>query len=373
MKFIVFFLVLSSQIYAQNISLGDSLVAIGKYNEAIETYKLTSENSKHYKIAKVFEAKGNKNDALKQYQNYLKIDSTNTLINFDYGLLLVSVSKYQESQSIFEGLVKKQEKNPIFLYYLGLSSEKLNNPINALKNYKLASEIDTLYHKSNYKLAFLYSQFNKEKEGIKICTRFINQNADDVEMLKLRAQLFYIIKEYSNAIVDYENLLKFNQDDEFIYKDLAQAYLAINQYKKAIEIYDYLIEINPEDSNFYFQRAICFGNLDDFKNAQQDLDVSIDLKQVSFEFEYFYKAVFFQKNTQLDKALNFYNKSYKSNKDNLEAYFQICVITDYKEVSKKNVLPLFEAFLKKFPNANQSKKDFVNKRILQLKQELHMQ
>lgn len=374
MKYILlFFLTLSLQSYAQNIALGDSLVAIGKYNEAINTYKLASENSKNYKIAKVFEAKGNKNEALKYYQNYIRLDSTSIPINFDFGLLLLDVSKYDEAQIVFDKLVQNQNSNPIFLYYLGLSFEKLNEPGKAFKNYKLASDIDSTYHKSNYKLAYFYSQIKQEEEGIKICNRFIKQNSDDIDMLKLRAQLYYILNEYSSAITDYELLLKLNQDDEFIYKDIAKAYFKLSNYKKAIEIYDYLLALNPEDSNYYFERALCFGNLNDFKKAQNDLDKTIELKQVTFESEYFYKAVYYQKNVQLAQALQFYNKAYKENSNNIEAYYQICVITDYKEVNKKKILPVFELFLKKFPKAHQSKTDYITKRISQLKQELHMQ
>jgi tetratricopeptide (TPR) repeat protein len=373
MKYIFLVLILALQSYAQNIILGDSLVEIGKYNEAINSYKLASENSRNYKIAKVFEAKGNKNEALKYYQNYLKNDSTSILINFDYGLLLINVSKYAEAQTIFDKLVKSQNKNPIFLYYLGLANEKQNEHSIAFKNYKLASEIDSTYHKSNYKLAYLYSQIKQEKEAIKICNRFIKQNADDIDMLKLRAQLFYVLNDYSKAISDYESLLKLNQDDDFIFKDIAKAYFKLNQFKKAIEIYNYLIELNPEDSNYYYERALCFGNLSEYKNAQIDLDKTIELKQVTFESEYFYKAYFYQKNVQLNYALKFYNKAFKENKENEEAYYQICVLTDYKEVKKKNVLPVYERFLTQFPNANSSKSEYVKKRISQIKQELHMQ
>lgn len=373
MKYILVLFILSLQSYTQNIILGDSLVAIGKYNEAINIYKLASENSKNYKIAKVFESKGNKNEALKYYQNYLKQDSTSISVNFDFGLLLLDISKYDKAQIVFNKLVQNQKSNPIFLYYLGLTFDKQNDLINAFKNYKLASDIDSTYHKSNYKLAFLYSQIKKEKEGIKICNRFIKQNSDDIDMLKLRAQLYYVLNDYANAITDYESLLKLNQDDEFIYKDIAKAYFKQNNYKKAIGIYDYLLELNPEDSNYYFERALCFGNLNDFKKAQNDLDKTIELKQVTFESEYFYKAVYYQKNVQLDHALKFYNKAFNENRENEEAYYQICVITDYKEVNKKKVLPVFERFLKQFPKAHPSKKDYITKRISQLKQDLHMQ
>ena len=122
MKYIL--LLMSCHIFSQNIVVGDSLVSIGKYNEAIKTYNLASENIKNYKIAKVFEAKGNKNEALKYYKNYLLKDSTSISINFDYGLLLIDVSKYEEALVVFDKLVKNQNQNPIFLYYLGLANEK---------------------------------------------------------------------------------------------------------------------------------------------------------------------------------------------------------------------------------------------------------
>jgi len=373
MKYLLFFFILSLQNYAQSIILGDSLITVGKYNEAIKAYNLASENVKNYKIAKVFEAKGNKNEALKYYQNYFVQDSISIPITFDYGSLLLDVSKYKEAQIIFDELVKKQKDNPIFLYYLGLAYDKQNEPLKAFNNYKLASEIDSLYHKSNYKLAYFYTQIKQEKEAIKICNRFINQNDEDIEMLKLRAQVYYVKEDYNNAIKDYEKLLQLNQEDEFIYKDIAKAYFMQEQYREAIKIYDYLLELNPEDSNYYFERSLCFGNIGEYNKAQNDLDKTIELKQVTFESEYFYKAVYYQKNVQLNQALRFYNKAYKENNENVEAYYQICIITDYKEVDKKNVLPFFERFLKRFPEAHTSKTNYINKRISQLKQELHMQ
>lgn len=373
MKKVFFFFLITYNFYAQSIVLGDSLMASGKYNEAINSYKLASENNKNYKIAKVLEAKGNRYEALKYYQKYLKTDSLTTAINFDYGLLLIAMSKHNEAQIIFYKLVNKEANNPIFLYYLGVTFETLNETVKAFKYYKLASEIDSMFHKSNYKLAFLYSQIKQEKEALVICNRFINQNPEDLEMLKLRAQLYFVINDYSNAITDYERLLLLNQNDDFIYKDLAKAYFFQKEYKKAITIYDFLITQNPDTANYYFQRALCFGNLNEFQKAQIDINESIEIKQVNFENEYFYKAVYYQKNNQLDKALTFYKKTILENQDNIEAHYQVCIISDYKQTNKKNVLPLFESFLKRFPDVSQQKTENIQKRISEIKQELHMQ
>lgn len=352
--------------YTQNFKLADSLFNVGQFNQAIELYQKESHLIKYFKIAKAFEAKGNTMEAYLNYQNYLKKDTLNLTVNYNYGLVLLELAKSKEAQICFSQLVKTND-SPVLHYYLGLSFEKQNKVSEAIYHYKKSTELDSLYFKSNYKLAVLWIHQKEIEQAKKICNRFLNENKEDIEMLKLRAQINYVQEDYKQAIVDFNQLLLLDQKETFILEKLAKAYYENGEYLKSSMFFSTLIEISDE-ADYYLYRGNCFGYLNELEKAEADIKTAIELKQFTFEKEYFYLGYFYQKRQHFKKALLYYKKAIKEDENHLEAHYQILTIKDYLGNSSSEMLREYQFFLKRFPNISKDKKEHITNRIKELKE-----
>ncbi|NHN26589.1 tetratricopeptide repeat protein [Flavobacterium jejuense] len=364
--YLLFALFVSQIVCTQNFKLADSLLAVGQFDKAIESYQKETHLNKYFKIAKAFEAKGNTKEAYLSYQNYLKKDSLNQMVNYNYGLMLIELAKFKEAQICFNQLVKTNE-NPTFYYYLGLSYEKQNAISEALYHYQKSSKLDSLYFKSNYKLAVLLINQKKIEEAKKICTRFLNENQEDIEMLKLRAQINYVQENYNQAIIDFNQLLLLGQTETFILDKLAKSYYEKKEYQRSSIIFSTLID-ELDEASYYFYRGKCYGFLNELEKAEVDIKTSIELKSFTFENEYFYLGYFYQRKKNFKKALYYYRKAIKEDKNHLEANYQILIIKDYLGNSNNEMLKEYQLFLKKFPSLAEEKKQYLSNRINQLKE-----
>ncbi|MFD2892483.1 tetratricopeptide repeat protein [Flavobacterium chuncheonense] len=372
-KILLLIFLYSICIKAQNMKLADSLMSIGQFSKAIVVYEKEGHYSKYFNIAKAYEAKGNSAEALKNYNNYLKNDTLNLQVNYNYGLLLLELSKNKEAQRVFQKLVQSNP-NELYYYYLGLAFEKENDVMNSVVNFLHSAKIDSLYFKSNYKLAVYHTNGKNYKEALKITNRFLVKNASNIEMLKLRAQVYYFQSDFQNAIIDFNKLLSLNQTDTFILEKLANSYYGNKEYKEAITIYNSLIEnATEENANYFYNRGKAYGFLEKTKAAEADIKKAIELKTFTFENEYFYLGYFYQKEHNLDRALYYYKKAIKQDKNHIEANYQVIAISDYKGDNPEKIIKDYENYLAQFKNLPEEKRFYIENRIKQLKRKLHME
>lgn len=362
---ILLVLFVSQIVCSQNFKLADSLLLVGQFNKAIDLYKNETHCIKYFKLAKAFEAKGDTKEAYLSYQLYLKQDSLNQTINYNYGLLLLELSKYKEAQHCFKKLIKTNQ-NSVFNYYLGFCYEKQGSNLEAFNYYQTSVELDSLYFKSNYKVAVMLINQKKIEEAKKICNRFLNENNEDIEMLKLRAQINYVQEKYNQAIVDFNQLLLLGQNETFILEKLAKSYYENKEYLKSSIVFSTLIE-EIEEAAYYYYRGKCYGYLNELGKAEVDIKTSIELKKFTFENEYFNLGYFYQKNNDFKKALYFYKKTLQEDNTHLEATYQTLAIKDYLGNSKQEMLKDYEKFIKRFPNLTEERKQYVTHRIDELK------
>ena len=363
----------TSLFYAQNFKTADSLVSIGQFSKAINEYQKENSIVKFFKIAKAFEAKGNSKEAFEYYQKYIQKDSLNLQVNYNYGLILLELSKSKEAKKVFQKLVDINA-NEVYHYYLGFAYEKGNYSENAIKNFLIASKMDPTYFKSNYKLAIQYANNSNYKEALEITNRFLAFDELNIEMLKLRAQIVFIQNDFSVAIHDFNTLISLNQTETFILEKLAASYYGNGEYDKSITIYTTLIDSAEEEKpEYFFNRGKCYGFLDKIKNAEADINKAIALKSFTFENEYFYLGYFNQKNQNLNKALTYYYKTVKQDKNHLEASYQIITINDYKGAKTEKTVLEYEKYLQRFKSISEERRVSIEARIKQLKQKQHME
>ena len=236
-----------------------------------------------------------------------------------------------------------------------------------------ACRLDPLYFKSNYKLAVLLSNTPENNKAIEITNRFLEENNENLEVLKLRAQIYFNTKKYSKAIKDFNQLIDLNQTESFILEKLAKCYLYTFKYNACIDIYTRLINEEAEEKpDYFYNRAKAYGYLNQLNKAEQDMKKAIELRSFTFENEYFYLGYFYQKEQNLKKALFFYKKTVKENKSHAEAQYQIIAIKDYRGDNESALIKAYQNHIKTFKNISTERKNHIENRISFLKQKQHI-
>ncbi|MBC8883931.1 tetratricopeptide repeat protein [Flavobacterium piscinae] len=195
---LVLFYIQFANINAQHIEIGDNLFAAGFYNKAIENYLLSKENIKEFKIAKVHEANGDYVNALKNLENYIAVDSLNTLVNFMYGKTVLQLKKLKKAIATFEKLTEENE-NPTYFYYLGLAYEQDLKILEAVKTFQKVIELDNFHLKSNYKIALFEMRAERWEKAMAIIEKILKQQPQNTDFISLKAQCLYGKSDFKNA------------------------------------------------------------------------------------------------------------------------------------------------------------------------------
>ena len=353
-------------IISQNSKLGDSLVSIGQYQKAIVEYQKEKQPDL-YKIAKAFESIDNYDEAIASYEKIRIKDTLNLKVNFQYALALLHNNDTKSTQ-ILEQLITK-DKNESYYYYLGLSYEKQKNFTKAIENWRASLELNPLYFKSVYKLSLLLANMQQFDASLTIADTFLNSSPNNIDILKIRGQIYYAQKKYRNCIKDFEKVVAKNTTDENIIEKLAQAYLNTKDYKKAILLFTDLIDnYNSENANYYLNRGKCYGFLYEIEKAEEDISTSIELRTYNFDNEYFYLGFFYQQLEEYEKAMTYYKKGLNINGNHAEAAYQIIAIKDYLGQSSSILIKEYQEYLEKFQNISNQRKQLITNRITQLQE-----
>ena len=158
--------------------------------------------------------------------NFILAQDKDSTATVEGGLKLANEKKFQEAITVFERCVKQTPENADIYYYLGNAYLDLLDFNNAIK------------------------QFSQ--------TIAFNAN-------------------YSDAITDYETVLKYTPSLHEVQFDLGNAYFSVGNFEKALSFYDQAITLNNSYSNYYFNRAITEYNLGFPEDACADFNNAKDL------------------------------------------------------------------------------------------------
>ena len=106
------------------------------------------------------------------------------------------------------------------------------------------------------------------------CTVVINHEAGGRSMYYMRGVAFSSLKQYENALADFNACLSINRaDNEALYE---RGTLLVNHYKKyaeALADFDRAIQISPL-GRYYLNRSICHYKLGELANAVADAQIA---------------------------------------------------------------------------------------------------
>jgi len=364
---IISLLVFKAEAQTSALQLGDSLYVNGNYTKAIKAYKKHTNSTKVYhKIAKSYIALGNFDEALLNYQKSIETNPDNALLKYEYAKLLSRTKKYKEALDAFYKLIDIDYKNPNYHYESGLVLEKLKDST-AQNRFRSAFELDSTHQKAIFRIA----RFHVKKRHYTTANKYINiglsSYANNKQLISLKAQNYYLKKNYDNAVIWFEKLLTLNESSQFIHEKLSFSYMRIYEYKKALKQGEIALKLDPKNASNLYRQGLIYNHLKDYPNAEKYILQSLVLQDVPLDVEYSKLATIYNQQKKHKKGIDAFQKSIKENPNNEQTQFFLVYTKDryYKDIDTR--IKLYEAFIAKYPKS--MFKPLAEKRITELKEE----
>lgn len=367
---ILILFVIKTEAQTSVLVVADSLYASGNYSKAIETYKLYHQPSEVYEpIARAYMALGNYDEALSNYSTALETQPDNAVLKFDYAKLLRSTKHYKDAALLFGELVNTDHTNPNYHYELGVTLETLNDST-AMNHFRRAFELDQTHQKAIYKIARKFLIDRKHEESLKYIEIGLNSYANNVELISLKAQNFYWIKDYRESAKWFEALIELGESSQFIHESLSYCYARHYEYKKAVSQGLLALEYDPKNFKNLFIQGQLYEGLEDFENAEKYMALALEIRDIPLDDEYRKLGYVLNRQGKHKEAIEALNKSLKINPNNDMAQFYLLMAKDkyYKDIDIR--ITLYEDFQSKNPKNTYN--FWIERRIKELKEEKFM-
>ena len=354
---------------ASALAVGDSLFALGNYNQAITYYKKADDVDE--KIARAHAAVGNTTKALQFYEVALKKGNAGVLTNYNYGKLLLKSGRYKKASEVFKTLTKENPKNPEFQYQLGLVQEKSKDSTYYL-SYSYALQLDQSHQNALFKLAKYRAEKRNFNGAMSYVAKGLEVAPNSIRFLSLKAVIEFVNKSYHKAANTYEKLLELNQSNERLHQQLAVSYNQTNRFEKAIQQYTILInEYDDKNPSWHFNIAKNFAALRYLDKAQHHYEISIALLDLPLDESYLALSSVFNKKKEYKNQFSTLQKAVHENPKNQRAKYFLATAADNYFEDDLVVIPYYEQYLETFGD-NGRYAEFAKARIRDLKTDIHL-
>tara|TARA_R110002051_G_scaffold325820_1_gene431704 strand:- start:23771 stop:24964 length:1194 start_codon:yes stop_codon:yes gene_type:complete len=388
--FVLLLTIVSIKAEAQSsaLSIADSLTAVGNYSKAIEQFQSIKNPTAQIdlKVARAYKAIGNGNLALKAYKTSLRKDPNQVIAATEFGRLHIAQRNFKQGDSIFKSLSTLYPDNPEFHYQRGRALRNLgpqadiNNGdtlmVAAHSAFAKAVKLDSSHQKSMNQLGLYYLKKQQYDIVERIGKKALESNPNGIEMTNLMALNYYNKGWTSEAIEWLEKLISLGQSSAFIHKRLGRSYAKQGDYEAAIEQYAIVLEENDKDPSVHLELARLYQRSHEFEKGIRHAEIAIFLNTQPLDEEYYTLATVLKLDGQFEAAIENYQNTLKENPEHIEAQYGIPVAADNYYKNKREVLLLYERFVKKYANASDYKTKYFVKlaqqRIDMLTQEVFM-
>ncbi|MGI0483000.1 tetratricopeptide repeat protein [Geminocystis sp. CENA526] len=274
---------------------GNDFLHSGLFEEALKCYENAVKLDPNYSLAwnnkgTVFGRLEKYQEALNCYNKAVETDPTNDLAWKNRGKVLSQQFQcYEDAIYSYQQVLKINPDDSDSWLLLGRDWEKMRNFENALESYNQALQIKENDWRVWMACGLLHFQMNNYKEAILCFDNFIqlkpkDQNLiSDVNIWQLHGSILYELQHYEEAISSFDKCLKYleRQPDTKIaglawfYK--GQAFLDLRLYKNALICYDNALIYDPNDIVIWNNRGSILEEMENYQEAINSYQKALEI------------------------------------------------------------------------------------------------
>jgi len=184
-----------------------------------------------------------------------------------------NLSNRADSIGYYTEKINQNPNDYVALVERGISYNLDDDFENSLKDLNAALEIDSNNSDALYYRAIALSRLDKFKEAIEDLSRLIDLNeSDKAELFNNRGHSYMLLKEYEEALKDYNKAIELEPHYASYRFDRAYLYQDNGKNKEAIGDYNVVIELESDNYIAITNRGEAFYALGDKKKAIADFE-----------------------------------------------------------------------------------------------------
>ena len=295
-------------------SLGSILWEKGDAVKAYEYFAKTDE---------IINTKSNKVDKAIRQSSFLKI--AETLITSEKKDLDKALTYIQAAQNV-------NDKNPEVYIILGdyyREKDRIDQS-NAIKQYNLALQIDSLYTRAIVRKGHIYLLSENYDEGLKYFNDAIRIDATFAPAYREKAELLKLAQRYNPAIEAYGKYLELNNSCR-VRQRYASFVFMTKDYKKAVETLNDALPCNDKNAFMYRLLGWSYYETGDYTKGMDYLNRFFAMAEANgrpaiIPEDYAYKGKLLLKSGQDSLAIEFLKTAIEKNESFLDGYSEIAAI-----------------------------------------------
>ena len=248
------------------------LFKTGKYEESLIQYEYII-NNYEFNFPEIFIAYGNclfalgkLDEAIDSFKKALRINVKLTDASLGLGKAYLHKKEYQKAEKVFSNLVEN-ESSLSAANYLAYTYEKQERYNEAEYLYVTILEINNKLHEVWNGLALFYKNCRKnEEKAIEAHQKAIELDTN-INYLRNFALTLLHFDRAKEAIEILKKCLDLDLSNSETYNHLAVAYQKTFQKKLGLENFEKSIELNPENHSAIFNYAIALLSYEDYKKG----------------------------------------------------------------------------------------------------------
>ncbi|MFN8411663.1 MAG: tetratricopeptide repeat protein [Anaerolineales bacterium] len=238
----------------------------------------------HYYIGEAYRFKGNPTEALKAYNDALKVDP-------DFGAPYLGLARARLMQdpnanikNLFDEAIKRDPNfGEIYLERGNYFTHKKDYEA-ALKDLDKANELMPGSPQVSMAYAQTYLAKGDKENGLKYAEEAYSRDITILEVYPLLGQLYIENGEYQRGIDSLELDVVYEPENANSFALLGQGYFMLKDYKSALKNLDTAYKLNPNGlRRFYVYRGLANLELKNADKAVEYLEKAFDYDEKSFE------------------------------------------------------------------------------------------
>jgi len=194
-------------------------------------------------VGLIYNRKDEKDSAFNAFESARNCDTVASLYPFNMGYMRYIAQQYEGAIEYFNEAIEKGYTDISIYKYLGNSLDVVG----------------------------------KYEQAIEAHSKYINENPEDYVGLYNRGLVYYHMKNYSEAINNFEQSALLDDTDPDIFLKLAQCHEGLGQNERAESYFSKAIELNPENAEYFDARATFYAEIKDYEKAIEDSKMSLHL------------------------------------------------------------------------------------------------
>lgn len=222
----------------------------------------------YYQEAENHYLKGHYNEALRGFEEALKLEESKKCLNY-IGCCYLKLNKMIPAIRTFEKLIKDNPHWERPLFNLARTYMQLGKFKKAFSYLNQAYFINPANEDVNFYLGVYYYKQRKYEDSKIYYEKSLALNNDSYETHQNLGMCYAKLRDYQRAIEEFDIAYGLNNDLKVVLYNKGIAYICLRQYQKAVDSFLQYYESDPDNlDNICFDIAYCYFRLQELEKAQ---------------------------------------------------------------------------------------------------------